>query len=91
MEPDFTAHILGNIVSQLVPPEGGVLLLTDLGYIYAFGNAQYHGAVGGNKDAGWGPDSNRRGAQLRAPNPNDPRMPGPHYVIIDTADETYNF
>lgn len=44
--PDYNPpiHILGNAVSSYTPPEGGALMLTDLGFVYAWGNAQYAGS-----------------------------------------------
>jgi hypothetical protein len=91
VQPDFDVNILGHIRSVLVPPEGGLLQLTEFGYVYAWEGAQYHGAPGGDAAAGWGQGTDRRGAKIKLPDPTQPNEPGPHYVIIDTAGEKYNY
>lgn len=90
VQQDFNYTILGNVISQYEPPEGGVLLFTDRGFVYAWGHAQFHGAPGGNPDTHW-EDGHRVGAKIKAPDPNAENEAGPHYVCIDTAGEKYNY
>lgn len=90
VEQQYHVHMIGDPVSDYSPPGGGVLILTDAGFVYAFGAAQFKGGPGGDPGTHW-QDGKRVGAVIKGPDPNAENEYGPNYVVIDTVGEKYNY
>lgn len=88
---DYKFHIIGDPVSHYFPPEGGMIQLTDAGYVYSYGNAQYHGGPAADPATSW-VAGHRVGAHIGALDPVlDKGYEDKHYVCVDTAGERYRY
>jgi hypothetical protein len=88
VQQDFHYVLIGDPVSQYEPPEGGVLMLTDKGYVYAWGHAKFWGGPGGND---YWEAQGHVGAKIKKPDPTQPNETGPHYVVVATSGDKYNY
>lgn len=90
MQPDFRIRILGDVVSDYSPPGGGLFQLTDLGFVYAWGNAQYAGSPqepSAQPLINWSAGGRAGTAVKIEASP----MQGKTYRIWDAAGEYYDF
>jgi len=92
--PDYNVVIIGNVVSDFFPAEGGHVQFTDAGRVYAWGAGHYCGAPGDPEQENvyhW-IGGNRKGAHIGPPDPVlDKGFESAYYVCVDTAGERYRF
>lgn len=87
--PGFT--ILGNVASVWFPPTGGMYLLTDQGFVYAFGGAVYKGGPGADEAATHWKAGHRIGKSIGPPTDKDGNPVPGFYTVRDTANEVYTY